>query len=463
MNRLSIRWRLTLWNTAALAVLLLIVGLLVYGLLRHAMLEQIDRVLVEQFHELEHDLHSVNDPGARIRHWIEEFHEHAGVLCVVYSEDGVVARTKEMAEQSVPERPTNATAESRFDSRRLPLIGRQRMLTRALDATGSRFDVVLMLPMDEVHEELRGLAAVLLAVLPISLLLAGGIGYALARRALAPVERIRQATDEITAEQLGRRLDMPNPNDELGRLAKTINAMIARLQQSFAEIRRFTADASHELRTPISVIRAEAEVAMHQPPDAEDFQALAGSILEECEHLTKLTDQLLTLSREDAGLVPLESQPVDLAPLAADATEMMRPLAEAKQQTLTLDSPTTAIVTGDAERLREVLYNLLENAIKYTPSQGRIEVAVTEQSGMVAVAIHDTGIGIDADHLPRVFDRFYRVDKSRSREAGGTGLGLSIVQSIVSAHSGRVEISSTPSEGTTCTVLLPRTGSNLPT
>ena len=161
--------------------------------------------------------------------------------------------------------------------------------------------------------------------------------------------------------------------------------------------------------------------------------------------------------------MPLESQPVDLARLAADATEMMRPLAEAKQQSLTFGSPTTAIVTGDAERLREVLYNLLENAIKYTPSQGRIEVAVTEQSGMVAVAIHDTGIGIDADHLPRVFDRFYRVDKSRSREADGTGLGLSIVQSIVSAHSGRVEISSTPSEGTTCTVLLPRTGSNLPT
>lgn len=463
MSRLSIRWRLTLWNTAALAILLVIVGLLVYGLLRHAMLEQIDRVLVEQFHELEHDLHSVEDPDARIRHWIEEFHEYAGVLCVVYGNDGVVARTEQMAAQSVPDRPADATAESRFDSRRMPLIGRQRMLIRALDVNGSRFDVVLMLPMDEVHEELRGLAAVLLAVLPISLLLAGGIGYALARRALAPVERIRQATDEITAEQLGRRLDMPNPNDELGRLAQTINAMIARLQRSFAEIRRFTADASHELRTPISVIRAEVEVAMHESPDAEEFQTLAGSILEECEHLTKLTDQLLTLSREDAGLVPLESQPVDLARLVADATEMMRPLAEAKQQTLTLNARTAAVVNGDADRLREVIYNLLDNAIKYTPSEGRIEVTVTEQSGMIAVAVNDTGIGIDADHLPRVFDRFYRVDKSRSREAGGTGLGLSIVQSIVSAHSGCVEIFSTPSEGTTCTVLLPRTGSNQPT
>ncbi|MDA1016798.1 MAG: heavy metal sensor histidine kinase [Planctomycetota bacterium] len=463
MSRLSIRWRLTLWNTAALAVLLLVVGLLVYGLLRHAMLEQIDRVLIEQFHELEHDLHSVEDPESRIRHWIEEFHEHVGALCVVYSDGVVVARTDQMAAQSVPDRPANATGESRFDSRRLPLIGRQRMLTRALDANGSRFDVVLMLPMDEVYKELRGLAAVLLTVLPISLLLAGGIGYALARRALAPVERIRQATDEITAEQLSRRLDVQNSGDELGRLAQTINAMIARLEQSFAEVRRFTADASHELRTPIAVIRAEAEVAMHQPPDAEEFQTLAGSILEECEHLTKLIDQLLMLSREDAGLVPLESQPIDLARLVADATEMMRPLAEAKQQTLTLDSCTTAVVTGDCDRLREVIYNLLDNAIKYTPSEDCIEVTVTEQSGMIAVAVRDTGIGIDADHLPRVFDRFYRVDKSRSREAGGTGLGLSIVQSIVWAHGGRVDIASTPGEGTTCTVLLPRSGSDPPT
>lgn len=463
MSSLSIRWRLTLWNTAALAVLLLIVGLLVYGLLRHAMLEQIDRVLIEQFHELEHDLHIVEGPESRIRHWIEEFHEHVGALCVVYGTGGVVARTEQMAAQSVPDRPGTATDDSRFDSRRIPLIGRQRVLTRSLDANGNRFVVVLMLPMDKVHEELRGLAAVLLAVLPLSLLLAGVIGYALARRALAPVERIRRDTDEITAERLSQRLDVPNPSDELGRLAQTINAMIARLQQSFAEVRRFTADASHELRTPISVIRAEAEVAMQRPPDAEEFQTLAGSILEECEHLTKLTDQLLTLSREDAGLVPLESQLVDLARLVGGATETMRPLAEVKQQTLTLDARTEAVVTGDADRLREVLYNLLDNAIKYTPSAGRIEVTISEQADMIAVAVRDTGIGIDADHLPRVFDRFYRVDKSRSREAGGTGLGLSIVQSIVSTHGGRVDIASPSGEGTTCTVLFPRSDSDPPT
>ncbi|WP_425399943.1 sensor histidine kinase [Aeoliella sp.] len=456
MSRLSIRWRLTLWNTVALAVLLLVVGVLIYGLLRHAMLEQTDRVLIEQFHELEHDLQSVNNPEARIRHWIEEFHEHAGALCIVYEDEKVVARTEQMAEQSVPLAPVGTTHNIRFDSREMPLIGRQRTLTRALDANDRRFDVILMLPMDEVHEELGELATVLLTVLPLSLLLAGGFGYALARRALAPVEQIRQATDEITAEHLSQRLDVPNANDELGRLAETINSMIARLEQSFAEVRRFTADASHELRTPISVIRAEAEVAMNQLPDAGEYQALAGSVLEECEHLTKLTDQLLTLSREDAGLVPLESQPLNLARLVATASDVMRPLAEAKQQTLTVGGLSEAIVAGDADRLREVLYNLLDNAIKYTPSKGRIEVSVSAEDGMIAVAVRDTGIGIDDEHLPRVFDRFYRVDKSRSRDAGGTGLGLSIVQSIVSAHGGRVDVISTAGEGTTITVLLPR-------
>ena len=463
MSRLNIRWRLTLWNTVSLAVLLLVVGLLVYGLLRHAMLEQIDRVLLEQFHELDHDLQSVDDPEARIRHWIEEFHEHVGALCVVDDSDVFVARTVQMAEQSVPDRPTGATNTSRFDSRRLPLIGRQRMLIRTLDANGRRFDVLLMLPMDEVHEELRELAAVLFTILPLSLLLAGGIGYMLARRALAPAERIRRDTDEITAERLDQRLQVPNPGDELGRLAQTINAMIARLERSFAEVRRFTADASHELRTPVSIIRTEAEVAMHQPPDAEEYQALAGSILEECEHLTKLTDQLLTLSREDAGLVTLDSMSLDLSQLATTATEMMRPLAEAKRQTITITGLMKATVSGDADRLRVMLYNLIDNAIKYTPSGGRIDVVVSAQPGMFAVAVHDTGIGIDAHHLPRVFDRFYRIDKARSREAGGTGLGLSIVRSIVAAHGGRVDITSTPGEGTTITVLLPCGDANPPT
>jgi len=461
MNRLSIRWRLTLWNTVALAVLLIAIGSLIYALLRHAMYEQLDRVLAAQYRELQQDDRLAADPESRLRHWLDEFQSHVGVYGVVYRSSGdIYCRTEQLAQQSLPAPPGEVVNAPEFESRKLPLIGRQRTMTRSLGVGDERFVVMLMLPLEETDRELHQVATVLLAVLPFSLVLAGAVGYVLARKALAPVDQLRRAADEITAERLSQRLDVPNPNDELGRLGQTINAMIARLERSFVEIRRFTADASHELRTPISVIRTEAEVAMKNPPDAEQYQSLASSILEECDLLAKLTDQLLTLSREDAGVNALDSERLDLSHLIIEAAEVMRPLAEAKQQTLNVVAANGLWVIGDANRLRQVVYNLLENAIKYTPQGGRVTVEADRQDDAISVMVHDTGIGIGAEHLPHVFDRFYRVDKARSREEGGTGLGLSIVESIVAAHSGRVTITSTPGEGTTCTVTLPETGSS---
>lgn len=464
MSRLSIRWRLTLWNTVALAVLLIAVGSLVYALLRHAMYEQLDRVLLAQYRELEQDERMDADHETRLRHWIEEFQDHVGVYCVIYDARGnLYTHTEQLASQSIPTMPSEAANQPGFASRDLPLIGWQRTMTRTFDTAGQRLVVMLMLPLEETNRELRQAATVLWTVFPLSLLLAGGVGYVLARKALAPVDQLRRATDEITAERLDRRLEVSNPHDELGRLGLTINAMIARLERSFAEIRRFTADASHELRTPISVIRTEAEVAMRKPPDAEEYQSLAGSILEECEHLTRLTDQLLTLSREDAGAWRDETEQINLAALATDAAAMMRPLAEARQQTLTLDARGRVTVAGDAARLRQVVYNLLDNAIKYTPQDGRIDVSVRKQDHWAVLAVRDSGIGIAAEHLPHVLERFYRVDKARSREEGGTGLGLSIVDSIVTAHGGRIQITSQPGEGTTCTVFLPPATSEMRT
>lgn len=456
MSWLSIRWRLTLWNTAALAVLLIAIGSLVYALLRHAMYEQLDRVLQAQFQELEQDDRMVAEPEARLRHWIDEFYDHVGVYSVVYDAEGeLLAHTEQLAAQSIPRLPADAGGLSEFASQEVPLIGWQRIMTRPFEAGGRRFLVMLMVPLDETNLELRQVATILWGVLPLSLLLAGAVGYLLARKALAPVEQIRRATEEITAERLDRRLDVPNPHDELGRLGQTINAMISGLERSFAEIRRFTADASHELRTPIAVIRTEAEVAMTKPPNAEEYRSLAGSILEECEHLTKLTDQLLTLSREDAGITLHESERLDLAALATDAANVMRPLAEAKRQRLSIAATDGARVAGEAARLRQVVYNLLDNAIKYTPEGGQIVVSLRKQDHQAVLQVSDTGIGIAPEHLPHVLERFYRVDKARSREEGGTGLGLSIVESITAAHGGRVQIASQPGAGTTCTVFLP--------
>jgi heavy metal sensor kinase len=269
---------------------------------------------------------------------------------------------------------------------------------------------------------------------------------------------LRRSTQEITADHLSRRLPVVNPGDELGRLAQTINEMIGRLERSFAEVRRFTADASHELRTPLTAIRTEAEVALTRATTTADQQHLLGSILEECERLTRLTDQLLTLSREDAGVAPFVREPVDLQALVRGVAEIMRPLADARGLRPNVDCGDGVEVCGDGARLRQVFFNLLDNAIKYTPAGGEIGVRVERRSGEALVTVRDTGIGIPAEHLPRVFDRFYRVDKARSREQGGTGLGLSISRSIVAAHGGRIAVESFVGKGTTFTVILPLDG-----
>jgi len=459
MSRWSIRWRLTLWYTAALAVLLVGIGSLVYVLLRQAMYAQLDRTLEAQYHEFDQDDGMKADHEARLRHWIEEFYDHVGVYCVIHDAEGnLYAHTEQLATQSIPNAAIGDAERSGYTSRELPLIGAQRMLTRSFDTSGQRFVVTLMMPLAETRRELRQIATVLWTVFPLSLFLAGGVGYLLARRALAPVDGLRRAAEDITAERLTRRLVVSNPHDELGRLGQTINAMIARLDRSFAEMRRFTADASHELRTPISVIRTEAEVTMRRPPGAKEYLSLPASVLEECEHLTKLTDQLLTLARQDAHVTSVRAERLDLAALVSDAAEVMRPLAAAKQQALNLDAAAGVSVDGDPARLRQIVYNLLDNAIKYTPEGGRIDVFVRDRDQSAILEVRDTGIGIPAEHLPHVRERFYRVDKARSRKKGGTGLGLSIVESITAVHGGRLQITSAPDEGTTCTVFLPRSG-----
>ncbi|HKB39876.1 MAG TPA: ATP-binding protein, partial [Gemmataceae bacterium] len=363
--------------------------------------------------------------------------------------------TEQLAADSVPVAPPAAPGEPRLRDTAVPILGRQRVLEAQLPAGGEALTVVLMAPLEEVDRELARLLAALATAVPVALGLSAGLGYFLARKALAPVDQLRWQTREITADRLDRRLPVVNPGDELGALARTINEMIGRLETSFAEVRRFTADASHELRTPLTAIRTETEVALTKPSVPPETQHLLGSILEECERLTRLTDQLLALSREDAGVAPQAREPVELTALVEGVVENMRQLAEAKGLRLHTDSRAAVRVQGDGARLRQVFYNLLDNSIKYTPEGGTVEVRVASRGGAAVVTVSDTGIGISAEHQPRVFDRFYRVDKARSREMGGTGLGLSIARSIVVTHGGRIELDSAPGRGTTCTVALP--------
>ena len=243
--------------------------------------------------------------------------------------------------------------------------------------------------------------------------------------------------------------------DELDRLALTLNGMIARLERSFEETRRFTADAAHELRTPLSVIHNAAEVALSSPREADQYRRFLEDILEEEERMKRLTEQLLFLCREDAGLLPELRQPVSLEMLVRQAAEPMGELASANGLTLTVAKLSACRVAGDPDGLRRLLFNLLDNAIKYTPEGGRVEVQCECQDGSAELIVTDTGIGIPSEHIPHIFERFYRVDPARSREAGGTGLGLSICRIIAESHGGTIRLESNEGKGTRVVVTLP--------
>jgi heavy metal sensor kinase len=460
MMQLSIRWRITLWNTTAFAVVLVAFGGLVYGLLRETHYEQMDGALEARLRELEHDLDGAASPALVLDRWAHRFDKHGDVLGAVLDAQGrVVAQAEPLAEIGAAAVPNeNAAAGLEIDTINLPGVGRVRRLRAPLTVAGAPHTILLLAELEHLDEEMTLVANSLLATIPLALVAAGAIAYVLARKSLAPVEELRRRTDEISAERLDQRLPISNPADELGLLAQTLNAMIERLARSFAEVRRFTADASHELRTPLAVIRSEAEMGI-DAQNLSEAQNRFSSILEECVRLAWMTEQLLTLCRDEAGVTQSELESVRLQPLVSAAVEVFRPLASGKRLSLSAELDAEATVRGHPQRLRQVVYNLLDNAVKYTPEGGAIHVALGCHNSHAMLVVRDTGVGIPREHQPHVFDRFYRVDQGRSGQEGGTGLGLSIVKSIVAVHGGHIELESETGRGAEFRISLPLNGS----
>lgn len=456
MKTVSIRWRITLWNTAAFAVVLAGFGFLVYTLLKQTHYDQVDRGLRNRFQEIRGDQELAANPEQRFRYWVRKFGKHIEMSGEVWDKNGnVIAQAEQLAATPRLAVPSRVSSDPRFDSLALSGLGEVRRLTAEVPTDQGTFTLMLLAELEHVHEELDLVIQALLLTVPITLGIAAALAYWLAYKALAPVEELRRLTDDITAERLDRRLPIPNPGDELGHLAQTINSMIARLEHSFDEVRRFTGDASHELRTPIAVIRSEAEMGADSSRNLDEARHRFQSILEECSRLTSATSQLLTLSREDAGVNQAAREPVSLQPLIRESVESLEPLVSAKQQEIEAELNCEVLVLGDAVRLRQVFHNLIDNAIKYTPPAGKIRITLTRSDSDALITVSDNGIGIDAQHLPHVFDRFYRVNKNNTAEEGGAGLGLSIVQSIVTAFGGRVDLTSTLGEGSEFRVSLP--------
>ncbi|GAB4456360.1 MAG: hypothetical protein Kow0070_06290 [Anaerolineales bacterium] len=304
--------------------------------------------------------------------------------------------------------------------------------------------------LSDVQESLQTLLFTLLVSSPILALLAGGGGYFLAARALAPIDKMTVTARKISAEDLSARLEVANREDEVGRLAQTFNEMLARLEDSFRRERQFTSDASHELRTPLTAMQAILGMMRAKRRTPAEYEQALDDLNEEADRLRSLVENLLRLARGEKQTLHFEA--VNLSLLLQDVAESLRPLAEARRLTLRCDLPADLRVWGDSDELIRLFVNLLDNAIKYT-ERGEVTLRATQSEQGVEVTVADTGPGIAPEHLPHIFDRFYRVDSSRSQH--GAGLGLAIAKEIVRAHEGEIEVSSKIGEGTIFTVRLP--------
>jgi len=343
-------------------------------------------------------------------------------------------------------------------SRKLTLSGGKTLLLATLNFKSSGnpdYIVEFGSLLDPVETMLKHLFLQLALGLPLAVIIITAGGYLLVRRALTPVEQITRAAERITQHNLSERLPVANTGDELERLSVSLNRMITRLDEAFQNSKRFVADASHDLRTPLTVLHGELENLAEDADQNTELRDRAGSMLEEVVHLTKIVEQLFTLSRLDAGEAQIEWTRFDLTELAKSTVEQMSLLAEDKEISLSCDASQPTLVKGNRVRLKQVVVNLLDNAIKYTPEKGAIQLRVHGVNDHAVLEVTDNGIGIPPDALPHIFERFYRVDKSRSGDLESAGLGLSIVKSICIAHGAEVKVESQIGGGSSFHVHLP--------
>jgi heavy metal sensor kinase len=308
---------------------------------------------------------------------------------------------------------------------------------------------------EQVEEALNTLLLILWITVPSALVVASLGGLFLANKALRPVDEITKTARMITSKNLEQRIKLRKSNDEIGRLAETFNDMISRLGRSFKQMRQFSADASHELRTPLTIVKGEIEVGLRKQRPLEEYRRILKSNLEEVDHMSQIVNDLLFLSKADMGEIHLQRNRIDLAQLVTEVHAQAKMIAMAKDIEVSMSTDSHVVVIGDRLRLRQLLLNLVDNGVKYTPEGGEMVISLESNDSQVKLRVLDNGIGISPEDQPHIFDRFFRVDKARSREAGGSGLGLSICKWIIEAHGGEISVESEPGKGSTFTVTLP--------
>ena len=464
MKMFSLRVRLTLWYGTALSLILIVFACALYMALSRGLRDQVDWSLEETaavtLRALEQ--HRVG-PFLQFEALASEFPELAVLdkSFQIFTLGGTITiQSPNVGSRVIPLSHTALEAalagQATFESARFREEAPVRLLSVPIRRDGVLVNILQVgTSLSAVESVLHRLLVVLLVIVPMALAAALGGGWFLAGRALQPVEAITQAARRIAAGDLAQRLTVPPSRDEIGRLSATFNDMIARLEASFRQVRQFSADASHELRTPLTVMKGETELALRRARPAEDYRLVLESNLEEIDRMTQIVDELLFLSRADLGEVIIESLPVRLDALVEDIQRQAVVLGQEKDVHVTMGTVKPAVVKGDELRLRELLLNLVDNAVKYSHPGGKVEIVLVLEGDQARLSVIDQGIGIPPEAQARIFDRFYRTDAARSHAAKGTGLGLSICKWIVEAHHGRIEVQSKVGEGSRFTVVLP--------
>jgi heavy metal sensor kinase len=467
VNSRSLSFRLVTWYAGVLTVVFVLLGALTFISLRHYLEANVLDNQARRARQIAATLvaHAGRNGETGIGTQVENLYSPE-------SNDRFIRITR--AEGTIVYASGPPRSES-FDPAQVPLLGADRALAAARKvhlgaaslliatvpataADGTAYRVEVGTSVAPVEATLRRLLLMLAVGLPLTVSVAVAGGFVLVRRALDPVERIARKAEEITQHNLSERLPLVQSGDELERLSVSLNHMISRLQAAIDDSKQFAADASHELRTPLTVMRGELESLAQESGLARETRETVGSVLEEVERLAEIVESLFALSRLDAGGASAEWRRFDLAELASTTAEQMSLLATDKNVRVACDSAAGVMVEGDPARLKQVIVNLLDNAIKYTPGGGRVRLTVRREPGFAVLEVADDGIGIPAEALPHVFKRFFRVDGSRSREQGGAGLGLAIVKAICSAHGADIEVISAVGRGSTFRLRQPLAG-----
>jgi heavy metal sensor kinase len=439
-QRRSVRFRLALWYAAATAVVLFAFAWFVYEVIEHRLGAEIDRQLRGDFEivETQVDLDAEDmrephgdEPFPRISTWFEVWSTN-GELLLRHSPSSTVGTKISL--------PAPTASILKLTTLRFGGSGFVRVMEGPGQVEGSSVLIRVFRDETEMRRTLGEIVKVSTLGFPLAVALAAIGGFLIATRSLRPLDAMARQARRISSESLSKRLPNPNPNDELGRLATVFNETLARLEASFTELQRFTADASHELRSPLTALRAVGEVALRDGDDPAALRETIGSMLEEAQRLTDLVEALLTLARMDATKAEAMRAEVNIAAVIEEIRDQFQVLANEKRQTIAVTSDNNLTVQADRTLLHLALVNLVHNAIQHGPADSQISITAVHSGRNVDISVKDNGPGIPNDFRNRIFERFFRVDKARSRAHGGAGLGLAIAKQAVERNGGRITL-----------------------